>query len=166
MVRLAGGCVLVGLLLAAVLAPAVVGAGLLTASAADQIVRIDPAALRGELPGVTTLTDRAGNPIATWYSQYRIPVTADQIAPTMKAALVSIEDRRFYQENGIDPAAKLRALLSDSTGGTRQGGSTIAEQFVKNYLINVVDRNDPAARARDRADTLTRKIGRRSRPSS
>jgi cytochrome oxidase Cu insertion factor (SCO1/SenC/PrrC family) len=65
LLTLSGACLLVGVLLAAVLAPVVVGAGLLTASAADQIVRIDPAKLRGELPGVTTVTDRDGNATAT-----------------------------------------------------------------------------------------------------
>jgi membrane peptidoglycan carboxypeptidase len=107
---------------------------------------------------VTTITDRNGNLIARLYDQYRIPVTAEQIAPVVKAALVSIEDRRFYQEDGIDARAMLRAAISNSTGGPHQGASTITEQFVKNYLINVVDRNDPKAQADDRADSITRKL--------
>src|SRR5262249_48697799 len=101
---------------------------------------------------------RNGNLIARLYDQYRIPVTAEAIAPVLKAALVSIEDRRFYQEDGIDARAMLRAAISNSTGGPHQGASTITEQFVKNYLINVVDRNNPRAQADDRADTLSRKL--------
>lgn len=149
---------LAGVLLAGMLAPVVVGAGLFAASASGQVAAITPATIACELPMVTTVTDRDGNPIATLYDQYRLPVTSDQIAPAMKAALVSIEDRRFYQEDGIDVRAMLRAAISNSTSGTRQGGSTITQQFVKNYLINVVDRNNPGAQAADRADTITRKL--------
>ncbi|MFL6142952.1 MAG: transglycosylase domain-containing protein [Labedaea sp.] len=158
LISLGGACVLVGVLLAALLSPVVLGAGLVAGAAGDQIAQIRPAAVANELPTVTTVTDRAGNPIATWYDQYRLPVTADRIAPVLKAAVISIEDRRFYQENGIDPHAVVRALISNSTTGSTQGGSTITQQFVKNYLVNVVDRDNAAARARDRADTILRKI--------
>jgi membrane peptidoglycan carboxypeptidase len=51
----------------------------------------------------------------------------------------------------------VRAVLHDSTGGSVQGASTMTQQYVKNYLINVVDRNGPAAQAADRADTIARK---------
>jgi membrane peptidoglycan carboxypeptidase len=155
---LAGGCALAGVLLAGVLAPIVLGAGMYAAKASGQVAAITPATIAGELPMVTTLTDRNGAPIATLFDQYRIPVTSDQISPSMKAALVSIEDRRFYQEDGFDVRAMLRAAVANSTNGTRQGGSTITQQFVKNFLINVVDRNNPKAQAADRADTLTRKL--------
>ena len=47
----------------------------------------------------------------------------------------------------------LRALVNNSPAAPTQGGSTITQQYVKNYLINVVDRNDPAAQQADRADT-------------
>lgn len=158
LIKLAGGCVLVGILVAGVLSPVVIGLGRYAASASDQVEQITPAAIGGELPMVTTVTDRAGNPIATIYDQYRIPVTSDQIAQVMKAALVSIEDRRFYQESGLDLRAMLRAAISNSTTGSTQGGSTITQQFVKNYLVNIADRNNPRAQAQDRAGTITRKI--------
>jgi membrane peptidoglycan carboxypeptidase len=157
-VRLAGACVLAGVLLAAVLSPVVLGGGAAAARAAASAAQISPASVAGDVPLVTTVTDRNGRPLATVFDQYRLPVTAARISPAMKAAIVSIEDRRFYTEHGVDPTALLRALLHDLTGGDTQGGSTISQQFVKNYLINVVDRNDPAAQAADRADTLARKI--------
>ncbi|HEX6358311.1 transglycosylase domain-containing protein [Actinophytocola sp.] len=158
LVRLVGGCVLGGVLVAAVLAPVVVGGGLAAGKVVATAASISPAALVGETPLMTTVTDRDGTPIATVFDQYRLPLAENQIPPTLKAAIISIEDRHFYTEHGIDPSAVLRALLNNVDGGPTEGGSTITQQLVKNYLINVVDRNDPAAQAQDRADTLTRKI--------
>ncbi|HEY2205974.1 MAG TPA: penicillin-binding protein [Pseudonocardia sp.] len=104
------------------------------------------------------MTDRNGGAIATLYSQYRVPVTAAQIGTTMKAAIVDIEDRRFYTEGGVDPQGMLRAAVNNSSGGNIQGASTITQQYVKNYLINVVDRGDPSDQEADKADTLARKL--------
>jgi penicillin-binding protein 1A len=59
-------------------------------------------------------------------------VQADQIPPIMKWAIVSIEDKRFYSEPGVDVRGIARAFLADVTGaGGRQGASTITEQLVK-----------------------------------
>ena len=156
--RLAGGVVLAGVLVAAVMSPFVVGGGFVAGRVAEGAERITPASMAGDVPLVTTVTDRNGTPIATVFDQYRLPVAANRIAPVLKAAVVSIEDRRFYQEHGIDPTGVVRALLHDIGGGPTEGGSTITQQLVKNYLIDVVDRNDPAAQQADRADTVTRKI--------
>jgi membrane peptidoglycan carboxypeptidase len=112
------------------------------------------------VPLATTVTDRDGTPIAMLYAQYRVPVAPQQISPAMNAAIISIEDRRFYQDNGVDMRGMLRAVLHDSAGGggSVQGASTITQQYVKNYLINVIDRNDPAAQHADQADTAARKL--------
>ncbi|MFL6126915.1 transglycosylase domain-containing protein [Actinophytocola sp.] len=149
---------LAGVLVAALLAPVVVGSGVAAGKVAATAAGISPASLDGQTPLVTTVTDRNGNPIATIFDQYRLPLSANQVPTTLKAAIISIEDRHFYTEHGIDPTAVLRALLNNLDGGPTQGGSTITQQLVKNYLINVVDRDDPKAQAADRADTLTRKI--------
>ncbi len=60
--------------------------------------------------------------------------TKDQIAQSMKDAIVSVEDKRFYSDPGVDIRGIARAFLADVTGGARQGASTIAQQFVKNAL--------------------------------
>jgi membrane peptidoglycan carboxypeptidase len=96
--------------------------------------------------------------MAQLYDQYRLPVTYQQISRPMVAAIIAIEDRRFFQDSGVDPRAILRAALNNTSGGSTQGASTITQQYVKNYLINVVDRQDPAAQRQDRADTFSRKI--------
>jgi membrane peptidoglycan carboxypeptidase len=157
-IKLVGCCVVAGVLTAGVLAPVALGAGVLSNQVSDAVGGISATLASNEQPAVTTVTDRAGNPIATIYDQYRVPVTINQISPAMRAAIVSIEDRRFYSEGGVDVKGMVRAALHDSSGGSTQGGSTITQQYVKNYLINVVDRNDKAAQYADRADTLARKL--------
>src|SRR5262245_25302968 len=158
LVRLAGGILLAGVLVAALLAPAVLGGGFAAGRVAATAANVSPASLDGQTPLVTTVTDRNGTPIATVFDQYRLPLSADQVPDTLKAAIISIEDRHFYSEQGINPEAVVRALLNNLDGGPTQGGSTITQQLVKNYLINVADRKDPAAQEADRADTLTRKV--------
>jgi membrane peptidoglycan carboxypeptidase len=123
--RLAGGCLLAGVLVAGLLAPVVVGGGLAAGRVAATAAHVSPAALKGEMPLVTTVTDRDGTPIATIFDQYRLPLSPNQVPDTLKAAIVSMEDRHFYTEHGIDPAAVLRALLNDLDGGPTEGGSTI-----------------------------------------
>ncbi|MEV8614906.1 transglycosylase domain-containing protein [Amycolatopsis sp. NPDC051373] len=140
------------------MAPVAIGAGVLSNQVSDSVDAISADLEHADPPLVTTVTDRNGSTIATLYAQYRIPVTAAQISPAMKAAIVDIEDRRFYTEGGVDPQGMLRAAVNDSSGGDLQGASTITQQYVKNYLINVVDRNDKTAQDKDREDSLARKL--------
>ncbi len=58
----------------------------------------------------------------------------DQISPWMRRAIVSVEDKRFWSDPGVDLKGIARAFVSDVGGGPVQGGSTISQQFVKNAL--------------------------------
>jgi penicillin-binding protein 1A len=60
--------------------------------------------------------------------------TFKQISPNMRRAIVSVEDKRFWTESGIDIRGLARAALSDVSGGEKEGASTIPEQFVKQAL--------------------------------
>lgn len=48
-------------------------------------------------------------------------------------AVVASEDRRFYQNSGIDPVGIARALWNNLSGNPRQGGSTLTQQYVERY---------------------------------
>jgi penicillin-binding protein 1A len=66
----------------------------------------------------------------------RQPVSLERISPVMRKAIVAIEDRRFWENNGIDYIGIIRALRSDvSSGGITQGGSTIEQQLVRNLYL-------------------------------
>jgi penicillin-binding protein 1A len=60
--------------------------------------------------------------------------TYDQISPNMRNAIISVEDRRFWSDSGIDLRGIARAFVADVGGGSTQGASTIPQQFVKNAL--------------------------------
>lgn len=161
--RLGAWCLAAGVLMAAVLAPVGVGLGVLSNQVNDSVGKIasntdDGVLTSAQVPLVTTVLDRNGAPIASLFDQYRLPVTYDGIATSMQAAIIAIEDRRFLSESGIDPRAVLRAAVNNSSGGSTQGASTITQQYVKNLLINVIDRTNPTAQREDRADTISRKI--------
>ncbi|MGI9020071.1 MAG: transglycosylase domain-containing protein [Solirubrobacterales bacterium] len=80
--------------------------------------------------------DVEGKKLATLTNnEGRIIVESDQIAPSMKEAVVAIEDERFYGHRGVDFQGIARALYQDVLAGSaQQGGSTITQQFVKNAL--------------------------------
>jgi membrane peptidoglycan carboxypeptidase len=156
-------CAMAGVLLAGFMVPVAFGVGAL----ADQVNRTANRASadavagkigNGLMPQITTVLDRNGGPLATIFDQYRLPVTYNQISAPMVASIVAIEDRGFFTEAGVDPRSMLRAALHNASGGSTQGASTIDQQYVKNFLINVVDRTDPVAQEADRADTLARKV--------
>ena len=66
-------------------------------------------------------------------------------------AIVAVEDRRFVQHKGVDWRGTTRALLSNAQGDAgQQGGSTITQQYVKNYLFLVQAQTDAAAGRRHR----------------
>jgi penicillin-binding protein 1A len=83
----------------------------------------------------STLYDDLGHPIGVLSQQNRVIVTPQQIPPIAKEAVVSIEDKRFWSEGGVDLRGIARAFVQDVVHqGSVQGASTIEEQFIKNVL--------------------------------
>jgi penicillin-binding protein 1A len=80
--------------------------------------------------------DDNGEVVGTLTSdQNKILLNSSQISPNIKNAVVSIEDARFYEHNGVDFQGIGRALVKDILSqSAAQGASTITEQFVKNAL--------------------------------
>ena len=102
----------------------------------------------GTVPGVTTMVDAAGNPIAWLYLQRRWEVPTNRIADTMKLAIVSIEDKRFAEHNGVDLQGTLTGLAGYLQGAVdTRGGSTIEQQYVKNYNLLVNAQTDAERKA-------------------
>ncbi len=146
--RLAGCCLLAGLVAAAMMFPVAGGIGLLFNRASDVVADDSANILKGDVPQVSTMVDAAGNTIAWLYSQRRFEVPSDQIANTMKLAIVSIEDKRFAEHNGVDWPGTLTGLSGYLRGDLdTRGGSTIEQQYVKNYQLLVTARTDAERRA-------------------
>ncbi len=80
--------------------------------------------------------DAAGEPIGTLTSnENKILLESGEISPNVKNAVVSIEDARFYEHDGVDFQGIGRALVQDILSlSAQQGASTITQQFVKGAL--------------------------------
>ena len=147
-IRLAGCCVLAGVVAAALMFPFAGGIGLMSNRASDIVANGSAQLIEGDVPQVSTMVDAAGNPIAWLYSQRRFEVATDQIANTMKLAIVSIEDKRFAEHNGVDWQGTLTGLSGYLSGNLdTRGGSTIEQQYVKNYQLLVTAQTDAERRA-------------------
>lgn len=64
-------------------------------------------------------------------------VKIDQIPDYVQKAVVSAEDRKFYEHSGIDYAGIARAAWNNFTGGSKQGASTITQQYARNAFDNL-----------------------------
>ena len=82
-------------------------------------------------PPEITLLAADGTPIARSGAVVEEPVAVDRLPPHVVEAFLAIEDRRFYSHWGIDPRGLARALWSNITGSSVQGGSTITQQLAK-----------------------------------
>ncbi|WP_256988201.1 transglycosylase domain-containing protein, partial [Streptomyces sp. BR123] len=65
----------------------------------------------------------------------RVNVPLSQIPRTVQEAVLAAEDRDFHSERAVDPKAMVRAAWNTLTGKGKQSGSTITQQYVKNYYL-------------------------------
>jgi penicillin-binding protein 1A len=81
------------------------------------------------------LYDDQGRPIGIFAPpNHDVIDTYGALGSTMRDAIISVEDKRFWSDSGVDVKGIVRALVADATGSAREGASTIAQQFVKNAL--------------------------------
>ena len=155
---LLGLCLVAGVLTAGMAFPGALALGLVSNDAGDSVNSVSTDLASGQLPQTSTITDSAGSPIAYLFDQNRDPVASDKIAPSMKAAIVAIEDRRFYQHQGVDWQGTIRAVVANSASGdVVQGASTLTQQYVKNYLL-YVEAQTEAERLKATEQTPARKL--------
>jgi penicillin-binding protein 1A len=89
-------------------------------------------------PRLTTeVYDRNGHKIANLFSdEHRYYVSYSNIPPRLIEALLAIEDTMFFEHDGVNPDAIMRAIIKDiSAGKLKEGASTITQQLVKNTLL-------------------------------
>lgn len=98
----------------------------------EQIAKLTAAII----PDNSVVYDRYGKKIGEFYTTYHIEVPYERMPKNMINALLAIEDRKFFEHEGVNWKSLGRALLSTITpGAMRQGGSTLTMQIVKNYLL-------------------------------
>lgn len=140
---LAWASLLAGVLVAGLLYPVASGIGVVSNRAAAAVENVSSELLNGTLPEVTTMTDVDGKPIAVLFDQYRYQVGYNDISPDMIRAIISVEDRRFLEHDGVDWKGTIRAALKNSSSGeVQQGASTLDQQYIKNYQLLVLARTE------------------------
>jgi len=103
------------------------------------------------LPSLDTLTDynpklplrvysEDGYLISEFGEEHRAYVKIENVPKNMKNAVIAIEDRRFYQHNGVDLQGVMRAAVTNLLGGAKEGASTITMQVARNFFLSS-DRN-------------------------
>ncbi|PWI12567.1 penicillin-binding protein [Streptomyces sp. NWU339] len=84
--------------------------------------------------------------VATGGERNRQIIGLEEIPKAMQDAVISQENKTFYEDSGIDPKGIARAVFNMARGGNTQGGSTITQQYVKNAMLD------------DQSQTISRKI--------
>ncbi|HTQ89566.1 MAG TPA: transglycosylase domain-containing protein [Streptosporangiaceae bacterium] len=174
--RLVAFAVAGGVLAAAMVIPVVAVTGVLVRNQADKFTTLS--LNTSGLPQRSEILDRNGHFLAYVYGvdvpyyssatsagrlKYfgwdREPVSYSQIAPNMVNAVVAIEDSRYWEHGAIDLRGTIRAAVNDFQHKPVQGGSTIAQQYVKNVLLLAAEKadNSQALKAAN-AETLSRKL--------
>jgi len=81
--------------------------------------------------------DRHGNKLAyVFKKQHRLYARYDEIPGFLVEGLVAMEDTKFFEHNGVNPDAILRAIVKDIKAGKFvEGGSTLTQQLIKNKVL-------------------------------
>jgi len=85
----------------------------------------------------SVILDRNGEKLAyVFKKQHRLYARYDEIPGFLIEGLVAMEDTRFFEHNGVNPDAILRAIVKDiKAGAFVEGGSTLTQQLIKNKLL-------------------------------
>lgn len=111
------------------------------------LVAIAAALIYPALPSLDALTDyrpklplrvysEDGYLISEFGEERRAYIKIENVPQNMKDAVIAIEDRRFYQHNGIDTKGVLRAVVNNLSGGAKEGASTITMQVARNFFLS------------------------------
>ncbi len=87
-------------------------------------------------PTDSVFLDAGGTP---WFplAPRRREVALERVSPSLRAAVVAIEDHRFFSHHGIDPRAVARALAHNvRAGGRTEGASTITQQLARTLFLS------------------------------
>jgi membrane peptidoglycan carboxypeptidase len=106
----------------------------------------------GKATGTIKILDRNGNVIAEvgHDATSRSSVTIDQIAPLMQDAILSAEDRNFYNEGAFDFKRIVKAVVDDIIlRRPAEGASTITQQLVKQAFFGQQASKSPLRKIRE-----------------
>ncbi len=102
---------------------------------ARDLPRPEDALIPARRPSLTLL-DRSNHVVATFGDLVGERLHLKDLPPVLPAAVIAVEDRRFWQHPGIDPVGLARAAWVNLTAGrVVQGGSTLTQQVAKTLFL-------------------------------
>ncbi len=149
-----------GFLIAGLALPAVTVAGSAANGTSDLFEELPTEMEFTDLPQQSNIYDRTGKVLlATFYSQNRVVEPLENISPWLQKAVVSVEDKRFWEHNGVDGEGVLSAAAKNLTSDSSAGASTLTQQLIKNTLFqNAESAGDEEAQKAAVETSLARKI--------
>lgn len=86
----------------------------------------------------SVIYDRNGKKLAYIFKkQHRLYARYDELPSYLVEGLVAMEDTKFFEHNGVNPDAILRAIVKDiQAGAFVEGGSTLTQQLIKNKVLS------------------------------
>ena len=91
----------------------------------------------GDMAQSTTIYDAKDRPAFTIFKEQRIEVPLDKISRNLIAAVISVEDQRFFDHGGIDAIRVGGAVMRNVQAGRRaEGGSTITQQLARQSFLS------------------------------
>ncbi|HIW61517.1 MAG TPA: transglycosylase domain-containing protein [Candidatus Stackebrandtia excrementipullorum] len=128
--------VLAGLLVALMLFPLVAMGGLSAKAGMDAIDRLSLELGESTPPQTTYVYAADGTTlISQFFDEFRRNIPLEEVAPIMQKAVISAEDSRFYDHNGVDLKGIVRAAAANrQSGEVEQGASTLTMQYVRGAL--------------------------------
>ncbi len=129
--RLVKGSIILAILFTVLLVGAFIYAYEKVSLDADKLINYKP-----ETSSI--ILDRNGEKLAyVFKKQHRLYARYDEIPGKLIEGLVAMEDTRFFEHNGVNPDAILRAIVKDIKAGSFvEGGSTLTQQLIKNKLLS------------------------------
>ena len=125
-----------GFLLAGIALPAVTVAGSTVNGSVELFEELPDELEDVTLPQQSNIYARDGQTLlATFYVQNRVVVPLEEISPWMQMAVVAVEDKRFWQHNGVDGEGLLSAAYVNLRSDSQPGASTVTQQLIKNMLL-------------------------------
>ena len=103
---------------------------------------------------------RDGSLIGEIGKEWRTNIALGSLPRHVPQAFVSVEDRRFYQHDGVDVVGIASAIKDNLLGGSR-GASTITQQLVGNMHPDIIDRTDRSLGRKLREQSAAREMERR-----